>query len=229
MKADAKKVLVTDDDPSIRKVLRMGLTTEGHEILEAPTGKAAIEMLSREPDLIILDLGLPDIDGMDLLHQIKVQAENIPILVLSGRQEEAKKVQALDLGADDYVTKPFEMDKLLISIRGALHRRARNEGENLIFQAGDLRVDLAAQLVKVHNHEVRLSPEEYDLLRILVVHAGKVLTQKFLLGEVSGKIADVQRLRTYIRRLREKIEDDPERPNNIMTETGVGYRLRAPD
>ena len=210
-------------------LLRFLRATEGHEILEAPTGKAAIEMLSREPDLIILDLGLPDIDGMDLLHQIKVQAENIPILVLSGRQEEAKKVQALDLGADDYVTKPFEMDKLLISIRGALHRRARNEGENLIFQAGDLRVDLAAQLVKVHNHEVRLSPEEYDLLRILVVHAGKVLTQKFLLGEGSGKIADVQRLRTYIRRLREKIEDDPERPNNIMTETGVGYRLRAPD
>jgi two-component system, OmpR family, KDP operon response regulator KdpE len=229
MSAAPLKVLVVDDEPPIRKLLRMGLSTQGYDILDAPSGRVALELIAQTPDLIILDLGLPDIDGLELLRQIREKHEGVPIVVLSSRGEEAAKVQALDLGADDYVTKPFGMDELLARIRAALRHQLQVHGERPIFRVGDLSVDLVRRIVRVGDKEVKLSPKEYDLLRILVQHAGKVLTHKFLLGELWDELTDAQYLRVYVRQLRQKIEADPERPHYVLTETGVGYRLRAPD
>jgi two-component system, OmpR family, KDP operon response regulator KdpE len=149
--------------------------------------------------------------------------------VLSSRSDERGKVEALDLGADDYVTKPFGIDELLARIRAAQRHRLQQEGERPIFRVGDLAFDLVRRHVTIRGEDVKLSPREYDLLRLLVRHAGKVLTHRFILKEVWGGETDVQYLRIYIRALRQKIEDDPERPRYILTETGVGYRLRAPD
>jgi two-component system KDP operon response regulator KdpE len=223
------KVLVIDDEPPIRKLLRMGLRSQGYDIIEAGNGKAALELMGEAPDLVILDLGLPDIQGHDLLRTIRSRNESVPVVVLSSRGDEAGKVQALDLGADDYVTKPFGMDELLARMRAALRHQLQLQGERPIFRVGDLSVDLVRRIVKVADREVKLSPKEYDLLRILVQHAGKVLTHKFLLGELWGQLTDAQYLRVYVRQLRQKIEADPERPQHVLTETGVGYRLRAPD
>src|SRR3982075_2540391 len=223
------KVLVIDDEPPIRKLLRMGLGTQGYEILEAQNGKAALILLAQEPDLVILDLGLPDIQGHDLLRMIRAHNESVPIVVLSSRGDEAGKVQALDLGADDYVTKPFGMDELLARMRAALRHQLQLHGERPIFRAGDLSVDLVRRIVKVGDKEVKPSPKEYELLRVLVQHAGKVLTHRFLLGELWNELTDAQYLRVYVRQLRQKIEVDPERPQFVLTETGIGYRLRAPD
>ena len=223
------KILVIDDEPPIRKLLRMGLTTQDYEVLEASNGKTGLEMLLQNPDLIILDLGLPDIQGLELLRTIRSRNEGVPIVVLSSRGDEAGKVQALDLGADDYVTKPFGMDELLARMRAALRHQLQVHGERPIFRVGDLSVDLVRRIVKVRDQEVKLSPKEYDLLRILVQHAGKVLTHKFLLGELWDDLTDAQYLRVYVRQLRQKIEVDPERPQYVLTETGIGYRLRAPD
>jgi two-component system, OmpR family, KDP operon response regulator KdpE len=207
--------------------LRMGLSTQGYEILEAPNGKASLDLLARNPDLIILDLGLPDIQGLELLRMIRARNEGVPIVVLSSRDDEAGKVQALDLGADDYITKPFGMDELLARMRAALRHQLQVHGERPIFRTGDLSVDLVRRIVKVGDREVKLSPKEYDLLRVLVQHAGKVLTHKFLLGELWDDLTDAQYLRVYVRQLRQKIEADPERPQYVLTETGIGYRLRA--
>lgn len=229
MTAAPLKVLVIDDEPPIRKLLRMGLTTQGYQILEAPNGKTALELLSQEPDLIILDLGLPDIQGHELLRTIRARNESVPIVVLSSRGDEAGKVQALDLGADDYVTKPFGLDELLARMRAALRHQLQVHGERPIFKVGDLSVDLVRRIVKVRDNVVKLSPKEYDLLRVLVQHAGKVLIHKFLLGELWDEQVDAQYLRVYVRQLRQKIEADPERPEYVLTETGIGYRLRAPD
>jgi two-component system KDP operon response regulator KdpE len=229
MSAAPLRILIVDDEPPIRKLLRMGLSTQGYGILEAPNGKTALELLEQNPDLVILDLGLPDIQGLELLQKIRARNEGVPIVVLSSREDEAGKVQALDLGADDYVTKPFGMDELLARMRAALRHQLQIHGERPVFRVGDLSVDLVRRLVKVHDKEVKLSPKEYDLLRVLVHHAGKVLTHKFLLGELWDELADAQYLRVYVRQLRQKIEDDPERPQYVLTETGVGYRLRAPD
>jgi len=229
MTAGALKVLVIDDEPPIRKLLRMGLTTQGYEVLEATNGKNALELLSQKPDLIILDLGLPDIQGHELLRTVRSRDEAVPIVVLSSRGDEAGKVQALDLGADDYLTKPFGMEELLARMRAALRHQLQVHGERPVFRVGDLSVDLVRRTVKVHDKEVKLSPKEYDLLRVLVQHAGKVLTHKFLLGELWDDLTDAQYLRVYVRQVRHKIEDDPEQPHYILTETGVGYRLRAPD
>src|SRR5215468_11192786 len=223
------KVLVIDDEPPIRKLLRMGLSTQGYQIIEAPDGKTALNLLSREPDLIILDLGLPDIPGHELLQRIRARNERVPIVVLSSRGDEAGKVQALDSGADDYVTKPFGMDELLARMRAALRHQLQTRGERPIFRVGDLSVDLVRRIVKVADKEIKLSPKEYDLLRMLVQHAGKVLTHKFLLRQLWSDLTDAQYLRVYVRQLRQKIEADPERPHYILTETGIGYRLRAPD
>ena len=223
------KVLVIDDEPPIRKLLRMGLATQGYQILEAPNGKTGLELLSQAPDLVILDLGLPDIQGHELLRMIRGRNQSVPIVVLSSRGDEAGKVQALDLGADDYVTKPFGMDELLARMRAALRHQLQVHGERPIFRAGDLSVDLVRRIVKVHDKEVKLSPKEYELLRLLVQHAGKVLTHKFLLNELWSTPIDAQYLRVYVKQLRHKIEPNPERPQFILTETGVGYRLRAPD
>src|ERR1700709_1105552 len=229
MNATPIKVLVIDDEPPIRKLLRMGLSTQGYDILEASNGKLALELMSQKPALVIPDLGLPDVAGHDLLRTIRARNESVPIMVLSSRGDEAGKVQALDLGADDYLTKPFGMDELLARMRAALRHQLQVHGERPIFKVGDLSVDLVRRIVKVGDKDVKLSPKEYDLLRVLVQHAGKVLTHKFLLGELWDDLTDAQYLRVYVRQLRQKIEADPERPQYVLTETGIGYRLRAPD
>jgi two-component system KDP operon response regulator KdpE len=229
MSAAPLKVLVVDDEPPIRKLLRMGLSTQGYEILEASNGKMSLELLEQKPDLVILDLGLPDMQGLELLRMMRSRNEAVPIVVLSSRGDEVGKVQALDLGADDYITKPFGMDELLARMRAALRHQLQAQGERPIFHTGDLSVDLVRRIVKVADREVKLSPKEYDLLRVLVQHAGKVLTHKFLLGELWDNLTDAQYLRVYVRQLRQKIEADPERPHYVLTETGIGYRLRAPD
>ncbi|HEX7791747.1 MAG TPA: response regulator transcription factor, partial [Afipia sp.] len=181
MSAAPLKILVVDDEPPIRKLLRMGLGTQGYDVLDAPNGKTALSLLDDKPDLVILDLGLPDIQGHDLLRMIRARNDSLPIVVLSSRGDEAGKVQALDLGADDYVTKPFGMDELLARIRAALRHQLQVHGERPVFRTGELSVDLVRRLVKVGERDVKLSPKEYDLLRVLVQHAGKVLTHKFLL------------------------------------------------
>jgi two-component system KDP operon response regulator KdpE len=227
--ASPLKVLVVDDEPPIRKLLRMGLSTQGYEILDAPNGKTALALLESRPDIVILDLGLPDIQGLDLLAMIRARNDAVPIIVLSSRGDEAGKVRALDLGADDYLTKPFGMEELLARMRAALRHQLQVQGERPAFRSGDLVVDLVRRIVTVRDTEVKLSPKEYDLLRVLVQHAGKVLTHKFLLRELWNDFTDTQYLRVYVRQLRHKIEPDPEQPRYILTETGIGYRLRAPD
>jgi two-component system KDP operon response regulator KdpE len=227
--AASQKVLVIDDEPQIRKLLRMGLSTQGYDTLDAPSGKVGLELLAENPDLVILDLGLPDIDGHELLQTIRQRSERVPIVVLSSREDETGKVRALDLGADDYVTKPFGMEELLARMRAALRHQLQVQGERPVFRAGELSVDLVRRIVTLRGHEVKLSPKEYDLLRVFVQHAGKVLTHKFLLKELWDPLTDTQYLRVYVRQLRQKIETDPERPQYIVTETGVGYRMRAPD
>jgi len=225
----ALKILVVDDEPPIRKLLRMGLAAQGYEVLDAPNGKTALELLARKPDLVILDLGLPDFDGLELLQHIRRAQEGLPVVVLSSRDDEAGKVAALDLGADDYVTKPFGMEELLARMRAALRHQLQVQGERPVFQVGELSVDLVRRIVRLGDKDVKLSPKEYDLLRLLVQHAGKVLTHKFLLQQLWDEPTDTQYLRVYVRQLRRKIEADPERPRYLLTETGVGYRLRAPE
>ena len=224
------RVVVVDDEPAIRRFLRTSLRAEGYEIVEEETGEAALaEIRRRSPDLIMLDLGLPGVDGLEVIRCVRATGSTVPIIVLTSRTDEAGKVEALDLGADDYVTKPFGVDELLARIRAALRHRLQQEGEHPLFHSGDLTVDLVRRIVTVRGEQVRLSPREYDLLRLLIQHAGKVLTHRMMLKEVWGSEADVQYLRIYIRQLRQKIEPDPERPTHILTETGVGYRLRLLD
>src|SRR5215468_2530728 len=201
----APKILVVDDEPPIRKLLRMGLSSQGYDVLEASDGKSALELLAKRPALVILDLGLPDVDGLELLKRIRQRQQNLPVVVLSSRGDEAGKVAALDLGADDYVTKPFGMDELFARMRAAMRHQLQEHGERPVFQVGDLSVDLVRRIVKVGDTEVKLSPKEYDLLRLLVLHAGKVLTHKFLLQELWNEPADPQYLRVYVRQLRRKI------------------------
>jgi two-component system KDP operon response regulator KdpE len=229
MNATSIKVLVIDDEPPIRKLLRMGLSTQGYEILEAANGKVALNLLSEDPALIILDLSLPDIQGHELLRMIRARNEAVPIVVLSIRGDEAGKVQALDLGADDCLTKPFGMEELLARMRAALRHQLQVHGERPVFRCGDLSVDLVRRMVKLGDKEIKLSPKEYDLLQVLVQHAGKVLTHRLLLHELWDESTDTQYLRVYVRQLRQKIEVNPERPQYVLTETGVGYRLRAAD
>jgi two-component system KDP operon response regulator KdpE len=229
MSAAPVKVLVVDDETPIRKLLRMGLGTQGYEILDAPSGKVALELMAQHPDIVILDLGLPDIQGHELLRLIRARDERVPIVVLSSRGDETGKVLALDLGADDYLTKPFGMEELLARMRAALRHQLQVQGERPVFRTGDLSVDLVRRVVKIGEREVKLSPKEYDLLRMLVQHAGKVLTHKFLINELWDESVDAQYLRVYVRQLRRKIEPDPEQPQFVLTETGIGYRLRAPE
>jgi len=224
------RVLAIDDEPAIRRFLRTSLRAEGYDIIEAETAEAGLaEIRRRAPDLVMLDLGLPGMDGIEMIRRLREGGSTVPIIVLTSRTDEAGKVEALDLGADDYVTKPFGMDELLARIRAALRHRLQQEGERPLFHSGDLAVDLVRRIVTVRGAEVKLSPREYDILRLLIRHAGKVLTHRMLLKEVWGGDADVQYLRIYIRQLRQKIEPDPERPTHIFTETGVGYRLRMLD
>ncbi|MDB5407325.1 MAG: DNA-binding response regulator [Rhodospirillales bacterium] len=226
MSANLVTILVVDDEPAIRRLLRTSLTVQGYRIVEAETAEAALaEIRNYPPDVVILDLGLPDRDGLDVVATVR-QSSAVPIIVLSSRGDERAKVEALELGADDYVTKPFGMAELVARIRAALRHRLQAQGEEPVFRSGDLAVDLVRRIVRVKDVETKLSPKEYDILRELVIHAGKVLTHKHLLREVWGPAtSDVQYLRIYIRQLRQKLEPDPERPSLILTEPGVGYRL----
>jgi len=222
------RILIVDDEPAIRRFLRTSLGAEGYGLLEAESGEGALKLLGRNAaDLVVLDLGLPGLGGLEVIRRLREEGSSVPIVVLSSRTDEAGKVKALDMGADDYVTKPFGMDELLARIRAALRHRLQQEGEKPIFKSGDLSVDLVRRIVTVRGQEIKLTPREYDLLRLLVAHAGKVLTHRFILRELWGSEADVQYLRIYIRTLRQKLEADPQRPSLILTEQGVGYRLRA--
>jgi two-component system, OmpR family, KDP operon response regulator KdpE len=173
----------------------------------------------------LLDLGLPDIDGLSVIEAVRRESA-VPIIVSSSRSDEQGKVQALDLGADDYVTKPFGMEELVARITTALRHRFQQRGERPVFVSGDLAVDLARRVVKLRSEEVKLSPKEYDILSLLVAHAGKVLTRRFILREVWKTETDVQYLRIYIKQLRQKIEQDPQQPRHILTETGAGVHTR---
>jgi two-component system KDP operon response regulator KdpE len=224
------RVLVIDDEPAILRFLRAGLSSQGYVVHELETGLPAVDQVRRNAaDVIVLDLGLPDIDGNDVIRMIREAGSQVPIIVLSSRGDEGAKVRALDLGADDYVTKPFGIDELLARIRAALRHQLKQAGEAPVFRSGDLSVDLVRRIVMARGNEVKLSPREYAVLRLLVQHAGKVLTHGMILREVWGANTDVQYLRIYIRALRQKLEPDPERPVHILTETGVGYRLRIAD
>jgi two-component system KDP operon response regulator KdpE len=224
------RILVVDDEPAIRRFLRTSLGAQKYLIEEAEDGQTALDIANKTPlDLIVLDLGLPGMDGFEVIRGLRETSSDVPIVVLSSRTDEAGKVKALDLGADDYVTKPFGVDELLARIRAALRHRLQQQGERPVFKSGDLAVDLVRRIVTSRGTEVKLSPREYDLLRLLVMHAGKVLTHKMIMKDVWGGETDVQYLRIYIRTLRQKLEADPERPRHILTEQGVGYRLRAQD
>jgi two-component system KDP operon response regulator KdpE len=224
------RILIVDDEPPIRRFLRTALAAQDYRVEEAPDGEAALEFLKRNPvDLMVLDLGLPGMDGLDVVRRLRQEGNPLPIVILSSRDDEAGKVAALDLGADDYVSKPFGVEELSARIRAALRHRLQREGEKPLFRSGDLTMDLVRRVVTVRGEEVKLTPREYDLLRLLVAHAGKVLTHKFILKEVWGTETDVQYLRIYIRTLRQKLEADPEQPSLILTEQGVGYRLKPAD
>jgi two-component system, OmpR family, KDP operon response regulator KdpE len=221
-------VLVVDDEPAIRRLLRTSLSAQGYRVLEAATGQGAMAILVRDaPEVVLLDLGLPDCDGVEVIRRMRASGSRTPIIVLSSRSDERGKVHALDVGADDYVTKPFGMAELVARIRTALRHRVQAQGVDAVFRMGDLSVDLTRRLVTVAGAEVRVSNKEWDILRLLVLNAGKVLTHGAIMREVWGSKGDVQYLRIYVRQLRQKLERNPERPEHILTETGVGYRLRV--
>lgn len=220
------RVLVVDDESAIRRFLRASLSAHGYEVFEADSGQAALSsVLADRPDLILLDLGLPDLDGVEVTRLLR-EWTSLPIIIVSVRGQEADKVAALDSGADDYLTKPFGVGELLARMRVAL-RRANLSSSDPVFAAGDLVVDLAAREVRVTGSLIQLTPTEYDLLRVLVTHAGKVLTHNQLLHQVwgPGYEQEAHLLRVNISNLRRKIEPEPARPRYIRTEPGVGYRL----
>jgi two-component system KDP operon response regulator KdpE len=223
-----ERVLVVDDEQPIRRFLRVTLTSQAYTVIEAASGQEALSgAATQKPDIIILDLGLPDIDGVGVTRLLR-QWTQIPIIILSVRGSEEDKIAALDAGADDYLTKPFGVGELLARLRAALRRTARTANEP-VFTSGNLKVDLARRLITVSGREVQLTPTEYGLLRVLITHAGKVLTHHHLLREVWGAEygEEFHMLHVNISNLRRKIEPDPARPQFIITEPGVGYRLRA--
>lgn len=222
-------VLIIEDEQPIRRFLRASLDDAGYRVGEAASGSEGLRMAtSQPPDLVILDLGLPDLDGQALLERLREWC-SVPIIVLSARDQESQKIQALDHGADDYLTKPFSVGELLARIRVALRHAHRTLPEATSIAIGDLRVDLAARLVHRRDEEVHLTPLEYKLLVTLIKHAGKVLTHRFLLREVWGPQSSQENhyLRVFVASLRRKIEADPARPRYLLTEQGVGYRFAA--
>ncbi|HEX7081332.1 MAG TPA: response regulator transcription factor [Gammaproteobacteria bacterium] len=225
------RVLIIEDDPAIQRFLRNTLRVQHYDVREAESGGEGLSLARQlNPEIVILDLGLPDMDGMDVIRRIR-EFSRMPIVVLSSRNDEAGKVEALDLGADDYVSKPFGVQELMARLRTAVRHRFAAEGSAPIFTSGGLVVDLTRRLVTVEGREVKLSRKEYDILRELVIHAGKVLTHRHLLrvawGSETG--ADVQYLRVYIRQIRQKLERSTEQPRYVLTEPGVGYRLQVLD
>ena len=230
MSEGSPRVLVVDDEPAIRRFLNASLSAHGYAVFEADTGRAALTVVTGvRPDLIILDLGLPDLDGIDVTRMLR-EWSRIPIIILSVRGHESDKIAALDAGADDYVTKPFSMGELLARMRVALRRTAPGAAEPAV-SVGGLAVDLARRAVTVDGRQVQLTPTEYDLLRVFVLNAGKLLTHRQLLREVwgPGSELDLHLLRVNIFNLRHKIEQEPSRPMYVLTEPGVGYRLRDRD
>jgi two-component system, OmpR family, KDP operon response regulator KdpE len=228
MSQAGKKVLIVDDEQAIRRFLRATLSAHGYTITEAGTARQALELCAREhPDLVILDLGLPDMEGIEVTRRIREWSQ-VPVIILSVREREADKVAALDAGADDYLTKPFGVEELMARLRVAL-RRATQPGADPLFQSGDLLFDAARRLVTMGGQELQLTPTEYELLRVLVQHAGRVLTHRQLLQEVWGPAyaSETHLLRVNISNLRRKLEPDPSRPRYILTEPGVGYRLHV--
>ena len=229
-KTPGPRILVVDDEPQIRRFLRASLQAHDYDVVEAENGKEAVRSCSIEkPDLVILDLGLPDVDGLDVIKQLR-EWSTVPIIVLSLRSDDSDKIEALDRGADDYVTKPFSMGELLARLRVAL-RQGRNEGGETepIVTAGEIAIDLDKRLVTIGGTPVRLSRKEYDLLKILASHPGKVITHQQLLQEVWGQgyVEETQYLRVYIGQLRQKLEKNPAEPRHLITEPGVGYRLQV--
>jgi two-component system KDP operon response regulator KdpE len=224
------RVLVVDDEPAILRTLRTNLRGHGFDVDTAENVKDALAEYDRtRPDVVLLDLGLPDDDGLAFIRDVRGRAAT-PILVVSARDADQDKVSALDLGADDYLTKPFSVDELLARIRVALRHVARPEaGADAVFEAGDLRVDMGRRDVRVGARAVRLTPTEYDLLKALITHPDRVLTFSMLLRQVwgPGYSTEGHYLHVYIARLRKKLEDDPQAPRWILSEPGVGYRLRA--
>lgn len=225
------RVLVVDDEKSIRRFLSLSLTSCGYLVSEAINGKEAIESISLfRPDVVVLDLGLPDIDGIKVIEEIRKQNQ-VPIIILSVRDSQEDKIKALDKGADDYLTKPFGIEELYSRLKAVLRRTLRIEDEP-VFKSGKLVVDLNKRIVKVGSKEIDLTPTEYDILKLLILNAGKVLTHRKLIKQVWGKDPDEYEgmehlLRVTISNLRSKIEPDPSRPEFIITEPAVGYRLQS--
>ncbi|MEO5373617.1 MAG: response regulator [Alphaproteobacteria bacterium] len=227
MMSSPSRILIVEDDPQMLRFLRTSLAVHNYAVAESTTGRGGLAMVSSgAPDVILLDLGLPDMDGTDLVGQVRA-VSSTPIIIISCRDTVADKIAALDHGADDYVSKPFDMGELLARIRSAL-RRGTAKGVGSVFRSGDLEVDLIRREVKSGSGTVRLSPREVDVLRLLVTHADKVVTHQTILKEVWGgaQIDNTHYLRIFIGRLRQKIEPDPARPRHILTESGVGYRLK---
>ena len=227
----ASSVLVVDDEVQIRRFLRTGFELDGFNVQEAETGAEALRSATLKPsDLIILDLGLPDMDGADVLERLRAWS-SVPLIVLSVRASENEKVRLLELGADDYVVKPFGMAELLARAHSAIRRQLRAVRGEPIVTFGALAIDFAARAVSINDHRVTLTPKEYRLLQILAQHSGNVVTHQFLLREVWGNehIDDTHYLRIFVRKLRRKIEADPTQPRILVTELGVGYRLVSAD
>jgi len=225
---DSARVLVVDDEPQILRFLRASLGASGFEVIEAQTGAEALKRAAADaPEIVVLDLGLPDMDGKEVIRALREWSE-IPIIVLSARAREAEKIEALDLGADDYVNKPFGIGELLARLRAALRHRMRRQGEAPIVKAGDIKIDIARHKVSRGEAEVRLTPKEFDLLRLLAQNAGKVVTHRQLLETVWGPahVEDTAYLRVFIGQLRKKIDADDGQASLIENAAGVGYRLR---
>ena len=232
MSKSGARILVVDDEIEILRALQRSLTAHGYEVFTASTGEEALEAIAHyRPDLMLLDLGLPGISGLEVCKRVRAQS-NLPIIVLSVKDTERDKVLALDLGADDYVSKPFGINEVLARIRVALRHAAQVEsGTEPIFTAGPLRVDFAQRLVQVNGQEVKLTPTEYDLLKALIKNKGKIMTRHMLLSQVwgTGYGSESHYLHVYIGQLRRKIEPDPAHPRFILTISGVGYRFHGDD
>ncbi len=229
MNRPGEYILVVDDEPSIRRFLRVSLSGHGYTVSEAKNGLSAVEvMVSARPDLVILDMGLPDISGLDVVRQVR-EWSTVPILILSVRDREIDKVEALDAGADDYLTKPFGLAELLARIRSALRRSSLIRDTGTVFRCHDLTVDLTARSVMMGERRIQLTPTEYELLKTLVQQAGRVLTHHQILTKVWGEqyAGDAHMLRVNVSNLRRKLEPDPVRPRYLITEPGVGYRFRS--
>ncbi len=225
---DRRGVLIVEDEAPIRKFLRAALSGDEYHVIEAENGETGIRLVAVEnPAVVLLDLGLPDIDGIEAIHRLR-EWSTVPIIVLTARERESDKITALDAGADDYVTKPFAVGELLARIRAVLRAREGRHQTEAVFLSGNVKVDFASRVVSVSGAEVHLTPIEFKLLATLIKNAGRVLTHRQLLTEVWGKAysGETHYLRVFMKQLRHKIENDPAKPELLITEPGVGYRFR---